>query len=130
MTQPTSDHATTTTTHDASLATLATYDALLARDVARRDATHDATQRERDARRAAYDASLDHAPITRILRDMRRPTSRTSQSGWAPRPPRAHKDTLMPTGPNAWEAKGPHMAAHKATDKACHHPLVVCHHKW
>lgn len=95
-----------------------------------RDAFYATRQRERDARRDAYDARVNDAPITFALRERYAPPSRNANRAWVAPPPRVHRDTRMPIGPNAWEAQGPHMAAHKAADPSCHHPLVKCSHKW
>lgn len=133
------------TPHDATMR----YDARLALDIARRDAQHDASQRERDARRVAYDVAMRDTPIGAALRTMRVPTSPTSGRVFAPKAPRPLRAPNMGTCDehgkpwvgrfkcqrcdptrNAWESRAPSLASHKAADPACHHPLVRCSHKW
>jgi len=130
-----------TTTNDANDASMvARYDVALARDIERRERDALVAQRERDARRADYDASMNAMPITMALRTMRamaRAANTTTPNAFPRRRPPIHTPTRGPLGdakrgpvPNAWETCAPHMRTHLAADKTCHHPLVVCHHKW
>lgn len=126
-----------------------TYDTHLARDIATRDATHDAHQSERDARRADYDNALRDMPLTLALRALRVPTSDQSQSAYPRRAPKMHTNwsdgtchehgkpwvgkyrcRVCDITKNAWESRGAHMGAHKAPNHACPTTLVKCHHKW
>lgn len=129
---------TNATTHDVD-ANVARYDARMARDVAQRERDAQRAQRERDERRRAYDALLDASPITTRLRELRYANARSDLANRAfveratrirdvgPPPPRTIARDVTP---NEWEAQGPHANAIKRPDRACHHPLVKCAHKW
>jgi len=105
-------------------------DALARRERDARDA-----QRARDARRDAYANALAHTSLRDALAQRYVPPSATSSNAWRHTIP-VHKPSRPTLGakgapePNAWETQGPHARAHLAPDKACHHPLVRCSHKW
>src|SRR6266568_5264604 len=127
---------------------LANYDARLAHDIDARDALANASQRERDARRADYDVAQSSQPITLALRALRVPPSPQSNNAWR-HTPRVHVDWSLGTcnahgkpwvgryacrvcdpTKNAWERRDPNLGGAKPPDHACHHPLVRCNHKW
>lgn len=93
-------------------------------------------QRARDARRDAYANALAHTSLRDALAQRYVAPSATSHNAWRHTTPTytPTRDKLCAPGrtpiPNAWEERGPHLAAHKKADPSCHHPLVKCVHKW
>lgn len=126
--------------HDVvGVAQIARYDVRLAHDVAQRERDALDAQRQRDARRDAYNASLDASPITMRLRELRYANARSDLANRAfvernvrvgPLPPAPPRVVARDVTPNDWEAMGPHVHTHKKADPSCHHPLVKCSHKW
>jgi hypothetical protein len=126
---------TTTAPHQRDdVANVARYDDRLARDIAQRERDAQLAQRERDARRAAYDHAMANAPsVARVLADYRATRESPAQRALRERMARQNvgrspKNTPVRT-PNLWERDAP-RDVHRETDRACHHPLVKCAHKW
>lgn len=91
-------------------------------------------EHERNARRTAYDAMIAGMSMTQMVRashaervslTQRKENERIArQRNGVPKRNVDRRDR-----PNLWEQDAP-RDVHLATDKACHHPLVKCHHKW
>ena len=89
---------------------------------------------QRDAQRLAYDAMALTASPTQLIRahhaermtDAQRALNERMARQATPAPPR---NVDRATRANLWELDAPRDVA-KAPDRACHHPLVKCSHKW